>query len=72
MENKIINAIKYIKFIIKKRHGEGTWETEGLMTSLWSLTTFWKLLIVLIKSRKPNALKKPKSQSQKPQFYKFT
>ena len=34
MENKIINAIKYIKFVIKKRHGEETWETEGLMTSL--------------------------------------
>ena len=34
MENKIINAIKYIKFVTKKRHGEGTWETEGLMTSL--------------------------------------
>ena len=34
MENKIINAIKYIKFVNKKRRGEGTWETEGLMTSL--------------------------------------
>ena len=34
MENKIINAIKYVKFVTKEAHGEGTWEAEGLMTSL--------------------------------------
>ena len=34
MENKIINAIKYVKFVTKEAHGEGTWEAEGLMTLL--------------------------------------
>ena len=51
MENKIINAINHIKFVSKKKpsidrilanlrkYDEGTWEIEGLMTSLSDMVT---------------------------------
>ena len=51
MENKIINAINHIKFVSKKKASidrilanlrksdEGTWQIEGLMTSLSDMVT---------------------------------